>query len=325
MKTINTFLLSGILLSGFLSSAQAVENVQPCVQYAQAAWFIDGQSPYQAFNQCRNGASIGDPHITTFSGLYYDHNFPGVYRLMELNDGSNFSVLVRNVIDKAQAVSAYTITSAIKFQWVDHTVEIHRGKPAILFLDGEKITLKNNKTAQIGTLGYISRKGTSFFIAHNDADIAVIVNAYEQYLDVTVTVPNNADTLGLLGNTANLSLHEDNGPELLVSADPSDPLINKTSRVDFANFVESWRMADEGVFSEGDPADDPDYTAQIYTLADLTAKQLQKATNKCNDLETDAESFNKQGCLFDVGFGGKTFMKSNKNHQPSVMRMDVLN
>ena len=326
MKTIKDYLLPCVLLAAFVSSAQAVENATVCVQAAQAALFT-GKSPIQGFNfnNCRNGSSIGDPHLTTFSGLAYDHNFPGVYRLVELNGASDFSVLVRNVIDKAKAVSSYTITSALKVQWAAHSLELHRGKTAVLFIDGKKITLANNKTQKIGTDGTVSRKNSSYFITNPAADLAITVYAYETYLDLIVTAPNAAKTLGLLGNTIDLSLHENNGLEVLATDDATDPSLSKVNIQDLTRYVESWRVADSGLFSYGDIAQEPDYTAKIYTLADLSDKQLKSVTNKCKSIKGDSPTFNMKSCVFDLGFGGTVFSNSVKYHQPAFISLEVMN
>ena len=97
------------------------------------------------------------------------------------------------------------------------------------------------------------------------------------------------------------------------------------SHQDFGKYLESWRVANN-IFANGDVPALPDFSSKIYTLADLSQKQLQRAQTQCDALEAVApEGFNLRNCLFDMGFGGKKFAKSVYRHQVAVMRLEVLN
>lgn len=327
MKLQNTLLMSGLLLSGLLNVAHAADETKPCVQYTLNAWLIDGQSPYQAFSKCASASVVSDPHITTFKGLAYDHNFPGDYTLMELQDNSGFSVAGRFIFDKANQAGAYTIPEAIKFTWPSHTAELHRGdKGAVLLIDGKATVLKNNKTVQIGDVGYISRKGASYFVANNVSDVAAVINSSTFYLDLNVTAPREIDTQGLLGNPLNLSLFDHNGAELPVLTDATDAELNKVSHADFSKYLESWRIANGNVFTSENAPAIPDYNAKIYTLADIGKKRLERAQIQCEALEAAQEDrFNLNNCLFDMGLGGKKFARSAHHNQPAISRMEVSN
>ncbi|GAB6141582.1 hypothetical protein JCM14076_23110 [Methylosoma difficile] len=326
MKLQNTLLMSGLLVSGLLNVAHAAD-AKPCVQYALSAWLIDGKSPYQAFSKCASASVVSDPHITTFKGLAYDHNFPGDYTLMELQDNSGFSVVGRFIVDKANKVSAYTIPEAIKFTWPSHTAELHRGdEGAVLLIDGKVTVLQSNKTVKIGDVGYVSRKGASYFVANNVSDIAAVINSSTFYLDLNVTVPREADTQGLLGNPLNFSLFDRDGADLPVLTDTSDAELNKVSRADFSNYLESWRIANGNVFSSEIAPAIPDYNAKIYTLADIGKKRLERAQIQCEALEAAQEDrFNLNNCLFDMSLGGNKFARSAHHNQPAISRMEVSN
>jgi len=327
MNLAKTLILSGLLLPGLLHAAEAADDSKPCIQYTLGAWLVDGQSPYKAFQQCASASVVSDPHITTFKGLSYDHSFPGDYTLMELQDGSGFSIVGRFVFDAGNKVSSYTIPKAVLLQWPGHSAEIHRGSEGLaILIDGNPTKIADNRTVQIADVGYIRRKGPSYFIADTGADVAAVVNTNQFYLDLNVTVPKAIDTVGLLGSPLSLSLFERSGVELPVTVDAGDPELSKTARADFVGFIESWRITGANVFSGEDLPVIPDYSAKIYTLADLSGNRKERAGLKCDVLEVVFKGrFNRNNCLFDMGFGGNKFAISANRNQPSVMRMEVLN
>ena len=323
---LKTLILSGLLIPGILNAAQAADDTKPCIQYTLGAWLVDGQSPYKAHQQCASASVVSDPHITTFKGLNYDHSFPGDYTLMELRDGSGFSIVGRFVFDGGNKVSSYTIPKAMTFQWPAHSAEIHRGSEGLaILIDGKLTKIANNKTVQIADVGYIRRKGPSYFIANTAADVAAVVNTNQFYLDLNVTAPKSIDTVGLLGRPLSLSLLDRSGAELPTALDADNPELSKTGRADFVSFVESWRVTDANVFSTDDLPAIPDYNAKIYTLADLSDNRKERAGLKCDVLEVVfKDRFNRNNCLFDMGFGGNKFAVSANRNQPSVMRMEIL-
>lgn len=326
MNIKNTLLLSGLALAGFVNTVYAVENAAPCVSYAEASWFLNGESPYQAFTKCRSGSIVSDPHITTFNGIAYDHNFPGDYALVALQDGTGFSINGRFIFDKANTVSAYTIPKAIQFNWLEHSLEIHRSEDSTLvFLDGAPLKVKNNGKVAIGDVGYIQRKDKSYLIANTQSDIATVVNVNKFYVDINVTVPSETDTVGLLGQPFSLGLLDGNGAALPVTDDSTDTGLGHVTRADFVEFIESWRLTNDNLFATEELPALPDYSAKIYRLADLSTKRMDKAQTKCEALEAELpERFDLNNCLFDMGFGGSKFSVSAHRNQPSSLRLNIL-
>ncbi|MCX7096666.1 MAG: VWD domain-containing protein [Methylococcales bacterium] len=325
MKTTNKLIVSGLLLAGLMNGAQAENSNQICVQAAAGALYLGGSS-MNAFQNCKQGSSSADPHITTFGGVAYDHNFPGDYTLLDMQDGSGFSLVGRFVADKGDKAGAYTIAKAVKLQWPEHSVEIHRADQTVIVVDGKVTQLKNKNTIKIGDVGYILRKDKTYFIANTVSDIATVVYANSFYLDIQVTVPSQIDSRGLLGDPKAMQLLDRNGVELSVSADGSDPELGKVSRADFVNFVDSWRIADANVFTSSNLPQTPNYNAKIYTLSDLGSKKMKKAKLQCDIFaQVFPDSFNNYNCLYDLGFGGMKFVSSVRHYQAYSQRMEVAN
>lgn len=326
MKLTHTLLLSGLMVSCLATPAQAATAEKVCEAYAKTAWNEDGKSPYKLLPECVNASVVSDPHITTFKGLQYDFNFSGDYTLMELQDSSGFSMLSRFVFDKANKVSSYTIPEAVKFQWPGHSAEIHRGdEVAAIFIDGKLVTLKSNKAVKIADVGYIARKGSSYFVMNSVSDIATVVNANKYYLDLNITAPRETDTLGLLGRPFDLSLRDRSGVELPITPDTSNPELNKADHADFSRYAQSWLYTEGNPFTTDVLPEIPDFGAKIYTLADLSSKKLDKAQTQCETLEAEfPERFNRYACLLDIGLGGNKFARSAHHHQPSSIRLEIL-
>lgn len=325
MQTTNKLILSALLLAGSMTSAQAAINTEfTCVAQAWAA-LRSGGSALNTFQKCIKGGSSSDPHITTFQGLAYNHNFPGDYTLLDLQDGSGFSIVGRFIADKANKAGAYyTIAKAIKLQWPEYSVEVHRGDETIIVINNIATTLKNKNTVKIGNVGYISRDNDTYFIANTVSDIATVVHANDFYLDIEVTVPTQADSQGLLGDPQEMALVGSDGIGLAVTPDSTDPELSKTSRADFVNFVDSWRIADGNAFTSSDLPETPDYNAKIYTLADLSRAKMKQAKLHCDVFaKVFPDSFNLHNCLYDIGFGGMKFIRSVRHYQAYKQRLDV--
>lgn len=333
MKLIK-LMLSGLLLSG-LTVAQADGDVTNCEQYAKAAWTVDGKSPYGPVHPlCANGSVISDPHITTFSGLThsgigYDLNFPGDYTVTEVWGGHHLAIVGRFVVDKANKAGAFTIPEAFKLSWAmftEHSLEIHRGDDgAVIFIDGKIVPLKHNRKVPIADVGYVIRKGESYFIADTTSDVAVIVNANKFYLDMNVTVPRTVTTVGLLGWAFAPALYDRlQTLELPFTPTDKDPQQVQVARADFIHFIDSWRLTDGNPFTTATLPEIPNYSGKIYTLSHLASKPLAKAQTQCDALEAELpERFDRHNCLFDLGFGGARFARSAHLGQFAYLRMAI--
>ena len=325
MKTSNKLILSALLLAGAMNTAQAaVTSEFTCVAQAWGA-LRSGGSALQTFQKCLKGGSSADPHITTFQGLAYDHNFPGDYALLDMQDDSGFSIVGRFVADKGNNAGTYTIAKAILFHWPAYNVEIHRGDEALILINGIPTTLTNKNTLKIGDVGYIIRDGDTYFVANTVSDIATVVYANNYYLDIEVTIPAQADSLGLLGDPKFVQLLGSNGDELTTTSSVADPELSQVNRADFVSFIDSWRITDGTAFSADNLPEIPDYNAKIYSLADLNPEQIAAAKQQCDIFaQVFPDSFNQHNCLYDLGFGGMAFVSSVRHYQAYKQRLQVL-
>ena len=146
---------------------------------------------------CADATSIGDTHLTTFDGLYYDFQASGEFLLAQ--DGPEFVVQTR------QASGAPTWPNAA----VNKAVAVRMGRtrvalyiePTRLIVDGTANNLADGKTVLLPSGVQISRSGNLYVIWSESGNV-VRATLNSTWIDVTVGLGHApTDSRGLLGNS----------------------------------------------------------------------------------------------------------------------------
>lgn len=151
--------------------------------------------------------SVGDPHITTFDGLYYDFVALGDFTLVESLD-TGLKIQVRQ--DERKAYGLSTVNTALATKVGDNQIELYAGESPQLEVNDVLLNLAPGETQLVGP-GSISlvnsthQNGTEihvYTINYGNGE-KVVTNAFTNrggYLDPYVYLYDNQDIEGLLGN-----------------------------------------------------------------------------------------------------------------------------
>jgi hypothetical protein len=177
----------------------AASGALPALVFAQT-----NPAPAGAAADCSDAVSLGDTHLTTFSGLHYDFQASGDFVLAE--SGSNFLVQTR------QASGAPTWPDAA----VNRAVATRMGKttiavclaPTRVLVDGKARSLADHTSVSLPDDITISRVGDLYLIQRSNGDsVRAQLNrgAQPQYdwIDVSVNLGDRSQApkvRGLLGN-----------------------------------------------------------------------------------------------------------------------------
>jgi hypothetical protein len=219
---------------------------------------------------CADALTIGDTHLTTFSGLHYDFQASGDFVLL---DSAGFSVHVRQV-SGAPTWPNTAINKAIVAQMDGTRVEIYV-EPERLYVDGKPTTVADDEPLLLPTGVQVVHHGSEYDITGAGGN-AVRATLYGVFIDATVGLgktpsPHAGGLLGTPGASA-VQLVTADGAILKEPVSFSD-LYNK--------YGESWRVpAAKRLFTEEirTTAGNPD--APIFAQ-DLTSDQKAHALAAC--------------------------------------------
>lgn len=219
---------------------------------------------------CADALTIGDTHLTTFSGLHYDFQASGDFVLL---DSPGFSVHVRQV-SGAPTWPNTSVNKAIVAQMDGTSVEIYI-EPERLYVDGKPTTVADGKPLLLSTGVQVVHHGSEYDITSASGN-AVRATLYGAFIDATVGLgktpaPNARGLLGTPGASA-VQLVTADGAILKEPVSFSD-LYNK--------YGESWRVpAAKRLFTEAirTTAGNPD---KPIFAQDLTSAQKAHALAAC--------------------------------------------
>ncbi len=244
---------------------------------------------------CERGCAVGDPHLITFDGAYYDFQSAGEYTLVSAGE-----LQVQARLQATQACEDVAYVRAVAFGSADHNISVHADAERFVRLgDGSSFELGHAET-QFGDWQLVD--ACDGVIATSDAGDQVIVHyVAENWLDVEVRpADREAQFGGLFGNRDGDETNEIALPDgtLLPDPVPWEGL--------YSAFGGSWMVLEETslfVYDDGEGA--ADYSASTMPgaldLSTVPDDELVAASTVCGGV-TDSTLF--QGCLTDVICGG---------------------
>jgi hypothetical protein len=219
---------------------------------------------------CADALTIGDTHLSTFSGLHYDFQASGDFVLLTAPE---FSVHARQVSGAPTWPNA-SVNKAIVTQMGTTRVEVYV-EPERLYIDGKPTNLADGQNLLLPTGVQVVHDGSEYDITSTSGN-AVRATLYGAFIDATIGLGETPapQARGLLG-TPGASVQE------LVTADGA-VLKEPVSFSDLYNrYGESWRVpVAKSLFTEVTKATAANPSKPLFAQ-DLTPAQAAHALAAC--------------------------------------------
>lgn len=248
-------------------------------------------SPAIVFNQsnvtpftarsCASAMGTGDPHLTTFRGLYYDFQGRGDYLLAQR--GPDFVVQTRQISGAPTWPNA-AVNKAVATRMGKTRVAVCQG-PDRLMINGKLADLADGKRIELAD-ATVMRQGNVYLITGQSGD-SVRAQLNPGYIDVNVGLARWPDTvLGLLGNGRDASE---------IVARDGTVLTEPVNFQDlYFKFGDSWRVPASESLLCPDPQVDRSNPPKPFCVTDLDPKTRDHAQGVCLQFGV------KQGPLLDA-------------------------
>jgi hypothetical protein len=229
--------------TGETNNLTLVNSPPPPVMGSLPALLFSESNPAPAGSAatCADATSVGDTHVTTFDGVYYDFQASGDFVLAQ--DGPDF------IVQGRQASGAPTWPNAA----VNKAVATRMGKtrvalyiePTRLVIDGAARDLADGKSILLPTGVQISRHGNLYVISSETNDrVRATLNSTWIDVKVGLGVSPRPQVRGLLGNPLGNAqeLFTSNGVALIA------PVLFRDL---YTTYAESWRVPrEESLFTQ---------------------------------------------------------------------------
>jgi len=231
--------------------------------------FKESNAAGSTLTTCAGAVTVGDTHITTFDGLYYDFQASGDFVLAE--DGQDFIVQARQASGAPTWPNA-AVNKAVATQMGKTRVAVYI-EPARLVIDGAATNVVDGKPLLLPTGIQISRHGNVYTISNETGD-QVRATLNSTWIDVSVGLglSPRPNVRGLLGNPLGNAreLITSNGVALTAPALFQDL---------YHSYSESWRVQPrESLFTGEARFGVP---LRPFYASDLTREQAARALKAC--------------------------------------------
>lgn len=214
--------------------------------------------------------SVGDPHITTFDGLYYDFYAAGDYVMADA--GPDFKVQVRQESGaKVFNNPNVTMNTAIAVQMGSSRIAIY-DSPTKVVLNGKTITLADNNLMSLPDNVSLFRLGSLYIITRNTGEL-VRAQLNNGWMDVTVGLGHRArsSAQGIMASPSRSALSMRDGTKLIEPVSTTDL---------YQRYAKSWLVQpNESLFAEHTVAFAA--PARLFTAADLDPAAATTARQAC--------------------------------------------
>jgi len=220
---------------------------------------------------CAGAVTVGDTHITTFDGLYYDFQASGEYLLAQ--DGPDFIVQTRQASGAPTWPNA-DVNKAIATKMGSTVVAVYI-EPTRLVIDGASTGLADGNSILLPTGVQVTRQGNVYTISDESSDrVQATLNSTWINANVGLGFTPRPQVRGLLGNPLG------NGLELITANG-----VALTAPVLFRDlygpYAQSWQVPPRESLFNVETTIKFGVAAKPFYSTDLTAQQAAHARTVC--------------------------------------------
>ena len=232
-RLFGNFLPTCVHLMGFTRETNNLHLIgKPAITVAQfpSIAFQETNNNITAQPECAK--SLGDTHLMTFDGLFYDFQATGEFLLAQ--PAPDFIVQTHQVSGAPKWPNA-AINKAVAVKMGKTSVAICLA-PDRLEIDGKLAHLDKGKSLSLAGNVTLLRRGDTYFIARPSGDIVRADVNNNEYIDVYVGHAPSAKVGGLLGNANGAT-----GDDIAIQA--GSVLTQPVSFTDlYGSYADSWRV-----------------------------------------------------------------------------------
>jgi hypothetical protein len=255
---------------------------------------------------CSQAVTVGDTHITTFDGVYYDFQASGEFLLAE--DGTNLVVQARQASGAPTWPDA-SVNKAVAVRMGATRVAIYI-EPTRVEIDGTPTTVADGANIQRPTGAQITRKGNAYWITDDRGNsVRAVLNPTWIDVRVGLGIAMHTAVRGLLGNP------NGNGQGLVTRENVllKAPVLFRDL---YQTYGESWRVLPQNSLFTAESRIKPGHPAKPFYSTDLPKEKAARALAACKEAGVK-DAVLLDSCVLDTTvLGDKTAVKVFVNANP---------
>jgi hypothetical protein len=247
-------------------------------------------------SDCAAATTIGDTHLDTFRGLFYDFQAAGDFLVAQ--EGSDFVVQSRQVSGAPTWPNA-TVNKAIATRMGKTTVALCLA-PERLYVDGKIVQLGETNVLSLPAGIDITRKNSDYFITSQSGDsVRATAHPSPGWIDVTVGLGHwpAANVKGILANAgANVNEIAASDGTVLTNPFPFEALYHR--------YADSWRVAPrESLLAVCGSETEHRIPSQTFYASDLDSQARERTRAVCTAAGVKDAAY-LDACTVDVAMIG---------------------